>query len=134
MPPKEWASFLEIDENKIELFRFLSSNLIASAPEDRTVLCAFDDTVSCNTCFDLSEINPCSQEEADTKIFLHIFNMASKQGIKKVKIRTVDTDVVVLAVSTFHRLCIDHLWIDFGTGKNQKTVCDSQYSLSTWSG
>ena len=76
-------------------------------------------TVGCNTCFDLREINPCSQEEADTKIFLHIFDMASKQGIKKVKIRTVDTDVVVIAVSTFHCLCIDHLWIDFGTEKTE---------------
>ena len=112
--------FFRIGENKIELFRFLSSILIASAPEDRTVFYALDDMVSCSTCFDLSEINPCSQEEVDTKISLYIFNMASKQGIKKVKIRTVDTDVVVIAVSTFHRLCIDHLWIDFGTGKNRK--------------
>ena len=46
--------------------------------------------------------------------------MTSKQGITKDKIRTVDTDVVVLAISTFHRLCIDYLWIDFGTGKNRK--------------
>ena len=111
--------FFRIDENKIELFRFLKNNLIASAPEDRTVLCALDDTVGCNTSFDLSEINPCSQEEADTKISLYIFNMVSKQG-KKVKIRTVDTDVVVLAVSTFHCLCTDHLWIDFGNGNNRK--------------
>ena len=120
MSLKDWASFLRIDENKVELFRFLSSNLIASAPQDRTVLCAFDNTVSCNTCFDLSEINPCSQEEADTRIFLHIFNMTSRQGIKKVKIRTVVTDVVVLAISTFRRLSLDYLWIDFGTGKSRK--------------
>ena len=52
--------------------------------------------------------------------------MASKQGITKVKIRTVDTYVVVLAISTFHRLCIDYLLIDFGTGKNRKL-----YMLST---
>ena len=111
--------FFRIGENKIELFRFLSSNLIASAPEDRTVLCAFDDMVSCSTCFDLSEINPCSQEEADTKIFLHVFNMVSKQGHKNIKIRTVDTDMDVLAVST----SLDRLWEWKKNTENYKLQC-----------
>jgi hypothetical protein len=60
--------------------------------------------------------------------------MASKQGIKKVKIRTVDTDVVVLEVSIFHRLCVDHLWIDFGPGKTENYMGLTIFIHSAWSG
>ena len=41
-----------------------------------------------------------------------------KQGYTKVSIRTVDTDVVVLAVAAAERLSIDQLWVAFGTGKS----------------
>ena len=43
---------------------------------------------------------------------------AGRSGLKKVMLRTVDTDVVVLAISLFHHLQIDELWISFGEGKN----------------
>lgn len=42
--------------------------------------------------------------------------MPSK-GSRNIVIRTVDPDVVVMAVANFERLGIDCLWIGFGTGK-----------------
>jgi hypothetical protein len=33
-------------------------------------------------------------------------------------IRKIDTDVLVLAISIFHVVSVDHLWMAFGTGKN----------------
>jgi hypothetical protein len=33
-------------------------------------------------------------------------------------LRAVDTDVVVIAVATFHELALPELWITFGVGKN----------------
>ena len=33
-------------------------------------------------------------------------------------LRTVDTDVVVISVASFHKLKLDKLWIAFGTGKH----------------
>jgi hypothetical protein len=59
----------------------------------------------------------CTHEEADTRIFLHLED-AVKQGYSKVTVRTVDTDVVVLGVTSAHRLNITELWIAFGTGKH----------------
>ena len=50
-------------------------------------------------------------------MLLHVDN-AVKQGHTKVSIRTVDTDVVVLAVAAAKRLSIDKLWVAFGTGKS----------------
>ena len=48
-------------------------------------------------------LQPCSQEEADTRMLLHVKD-AMNCGFKSVMIRTVDTDVVVLAVAHFQDL------------------------------
>ena len=40
-----------------------------------------------------------------------------KQGHKKVKIRTADTDVVVLAISVVEEINVEELCVAFGTGK-----------------
>jgi len=59
-------------------------------------------------------LSPCSHEEADTRILIHVED-AVKQGNTKVTIRTVDTDVVVLAVTSAQHLNIPGLWVAFGT-------------------
>lgn len=50
-------------------------------------------------------------------MLLHLED-ALKEGYTKVSLRTVDTDVLVLAVATAQRLNITELWVAFGTGKN----------------
>lgn len=47
---------------------------------------------------------------------------AGKCGFEKVMLRTVDTDVVVLAIATFHDLALSELWIAFGVGKHLRYV------------
>ena len=50
-------------------------------------------------------------------MMLHVSH-AARHGHNKIMIRTVDTDVVVLAVSVVHHLQPENeLWIAFGTGK-----------------
>ena len=44
----------------------------------------------------------------------------SRQGIWSIKIRTVATDVVVIAIALFSRLNLKELWIEFGTGNNKR--------------
>ena len=70
-----------------------------------------------------SFISPCNHEEADTRVFLHVNDM-SLQGHTKITVRTVDTDVLVIAVSVFARLKdqLEELWIDFGTGKHRQFI------------
>ena len=48
-------------------------------------------------------LQPCSHEEADTRMLLHV-KYAMNCGFKSVMIRTVDTYVVVLAVTHFQDL------------------------------
>ena len=57
----------------------------------------------------IDEINPCNHEEADTWMLLHVAH-ASAHGHQKVSIRTLDTDVIVLAVSQFQHLQLAEIY------------------------
>ena len=66
---------------------------------------------------DVNQLAPCSHEEADSRMMLHVHH-ASKHGHNRILVRTVDTDVVVLAVMTAKKLPADvQIWLAFGTGK-----------------
>ncbi len=73
----------------------------------------------------VSGLEPCTHEEADTSILLHIQD-AAKEGYKKVSVRTVDTDVFVLAVTSAQRLNIDELWVAFGIGEELPVFSSSR--------
>ena len=68
-----------------------------------------------------NEIKLCNHEEADTRMLLHVAH-ATKHGHQKVSIRTVDTDVIVLAVAQIQHLQISELWIEFGVGKHYRFI------------
>ena len=68
---------------------------------------------------DSSSLAPCLHEEVDTRMFVHAADAASR-GHKKIIIRSVDTDIVVLAVYVVQQLGGDELWLDFGIGKYRK--------------
>lgn len=59
---------------------------------------------------DMSALSPCTHEEADTRMIIHAFD-ASLHGHRRIKIRSNDTDVVVLAVAFAPLISIDELWI-----------------------
>ena len=75
----------------------------------------------------MPQLSPCSHEEADTRIFVHYVDDANK-GHKNIMIRTVDTDVVVLAIASYFLLAVDELWIAFGTGNNFRYLAAHQYA------
>ena len=65
---------------------------------------------------DTSALAPCNHEEADSRMMIHALD-ASLHGHQRIKIRSNDTDVVVLAVSIALTLPLDELWISFGSSK-----------------
>lgn len=117
--PSNWQSFLRVDGNKEELFRFLAEQSVATLnSDDKEVYCTTGDKVLASPeREDTSTLQPCTQEEADSRMALHVQD-ATSRGLKKIMIRTNDTDVVVLAVSLFHAISIDELWVAFGAGKS----------------
>ena len=72
--PSKWSDFLHVDDNKMELFKFLSQQVIKLpmdegkciyATEENNVVCSVADP-------DLSGLAQCSHEGADTRLFLHV--------------------------------------------------------------
>jgi len=122
--PGNWQSFLRVDANKVELFTFLSDVLVQSFHDEAKELVVTDgEAVIClPRQEDESSLAPCGQEEADTRIMLHVAH-AAEHDHRRIQVRTVDTDVVVLAVMVAQALpCVDELWIAFGTGKNYRYI------------
>lgn len=119
--PKNWHSFLRVDQNKEELFHLLSEQLIHTDEAvlvDKEIRSTHEESVlSYGSDGQLSNIMPCTHEEADTRILLHVHD-ASLCGYTRIMIRTIDTDVVVLALSIFPWIAADELWVAFGVGKH----------------
>ena len=63
-----------------------------------------------------ARISPCSHEEADTRLLLYAID-SGKEGCRKVVLRTIDTDTLMLALSLPVDLDLEELWIAFGAGK-----------------
>ena len=72
--------------------------------------------VLCTPEQDTLSLEPCNHEEADTRMFLHMKDGLDRQGLHRVLIYTVDTDIVVLAISAVAKLNNLTLSIAFGTG------------------
>ena len=64
-------------------------------------------------------ISPCTQEEADTRIFIHVRELLNQ--FPRMKVVTVDSVVVIISFFCVFKLQrekeIDELWIEFGVGK-----------------
>lgn len=65
-------------------------------------------------------ISPTFHEEADARLLLHVWHASTFEGHTKITIKTVDSDVVVLAIYAFPYMLenIEELWVEYGTGKN----------------
>ncbi|EDO35715.1 predicted protein [Nematostella vectensis] len=115
-------------------------NMIKPSPEDKTrhsfskqngsILCGMREKcivssfrqwiLSSIPIEEVTRITPCSHEEADTRMFLHVAHALSS-GSTRVVLRTVDTDVLVIAVAYFQKLQMLSqasvgLLVAFGTG------------------
>ena len=106
--PGNWAAFLRVDLNKQELFGEFAKILeLLELPEGKQLFTTIlDKCLSTPLDADVSALSPCTQDEADSRIFLHVAAAASC-GHRQVIVRTVDSDVVVLAISAFSSLSQD---------------------------
>ena len=81
-------------------FDYLAEKVVEDHSDNKVIVTKGPDALSNHP---VSEISPCSHEEADTRVFLHVKD-AVKEGFKTVMISANDTDVLVIAVATFsHR-------------------------------
>ncbi len=122
--PANWQGFLRVDENKTDLYHFLAEAVVASPVQEGKQVCVtYDDSVlSSPQVSDVQFISPCSHDEADTRIILHAAHCVQCSH-RNVLIRTVDTDIVVLAISFFDKMqTAKTLYVAFGTSKHFRYI------------
>ena len=121
--PKNWQSFMRDNTNKTELFHFLADMIVGHCT-DNIVYVTQGDTVLCNFEANVDNLAPFYHEEADTRIVAHVKHSVEK-GHKVVLIKANDTDILVIAVSVFHRLReigLEKLWLEFGKSKDVRWI------------
>ena len=121
--PANWEAFLRSNANKDELFCYLSECILACETGRKVIISTKDETIvsTQNDMNDVEYLQSCSHEEADMHILLHVAHCA-RQGLYKVVIRTVDRDVVALAIEHFPALRLDELWVSFGVGTHFRQI------------
>ena len=107
--PGDWTAFLGVEENKERLFLYLARQLTTIRTDHGEVVSTKHETVVFNNDrTDAADLSP---------FLLHVAD-AARRGYTKVMVRTVDTDVVVIAVAKFQYISLSELWIEFGVGKH----------------
>ena len=120
--PRNWSTFLRCDANKAELFEYLAETTSKMFRNEKEVFITIGDIVKCSVDgYDLSEVSPCTHEEVDTRMIFHSLHTA-RSGYEVASIRTVDTDVVVLALVHFKASGLQKLFTDFGTGLQRRSI------------
>ena len=118
--PTNWDEFLKNIENKKELNHFLAMRLVESVkirPEKVFIATCNESVLMSSGCaLNVDSLQPCNQEEADTRMFLHVIH-ASAHGSLRVTIRSNDTDIIVLGLALFPQLGLEELHVTFGTDK-----------------
>lgn len=115
--PKSWVTFLQNDYNKTSLFKFITNELSNVVFElNKIVVCTNGQSVVYIGKPLVYPISKCDHEEADSRIFVHVLN-AIKNDHTRVAIRTVDSDILILAIAVASKNEIN-IFIEFGTGTN----------------
>ncbi|KAK3728106.1 hypothetical protein QZH41_014263 [Actinostola sp. cb2023] len=129
--PRNWQQFLRNDENKRELFRFLAECASVLGGEKQVITTYGSEVLCTPPRDDTSTLSPCTQEEADTRMILHAAD-AIQQGYRKVVLRTVDTDVLVLATAFAGQLQdkLAQVWLALGTGVHLRYIAARDISRS----
>lgn len=119
--PADWKGFLRVDDNKDELFKLLASKVVLlEVPEGKEIYTTHGESVlSATKRTDLGVLAPCTHEEADTRL---VHDLDASRGHRRVRIRSNDTDVVVLAISVVSILQADEVWVTHGSGKNVQNI------------
>ena len=96
--PVNWKSFLRSHENNKELLHYLAKSVTTIQLPGVEVITTSGVDVLSPSPVETEGLTACNHVDADTRIFIHVKH-ASAWVLKKVLIRTVDTEVLVLAIA-----------------------------------
>ena len=95
--------------------------VLLEVPEGKEIYTTHGESVlSATKRTDLGVFAPFTHEETDTRLMVHALD--ASRGHRRVRIRSNDTDVVVLAISVVSILQADEVWVTHGSGKNVQNI------------
>ena len=95
-------TFLRCSKNKAELFPYLSNAVVKETQGKVAVSTVNRNVVTNGAGLKISSLMSCNMVEADERIFVHVKHAAREHTC--IMIKTVDSDVVVIAITNFHQL------------------------------
>ncbi|CAG9762464.1 unnamed protein product [Ceutorhynchus assimilis] len=118
--PKDWKNFLALGENKAELARFLSQEVVQHIFEAIEVvfsggLIHEDDVRSTNTESDVSAF-AATHEEADKRVLLY----AVHSDVDNIVVMARDTDICLLLIHHSDKMTSSKVWMMSDTAKKRK--------------
>ena len=121
--PSNWKSFIRVNDSKTELFHLLAEEAPGRDLPQKQVFSTYGDKVlSAPRRGDKVQIEPCSHEEADSRLVLHLLD-AAHAGHENIMNRTCDADVVVIILSKLASIPLAReVWISFGVGKHHRYI------------
>ena len=130
--PCSLKTFLSNPKNKDNFDNFAFQEMADTFQEELTVdqhlilSGGFEDhkrvvQVSCGGTQDIEEFFS-TQDEADTRIWLHVNDAAVRYNTKTVIIWSPDTDVFVLGIHFFRDTDIENIWFKTGTRDNMRYI------------
>jgi hypothetical protein len=121
--PRNWIKFIQNAQNKSELFELLADVLVEVDSDDGKLVVAKNENTLSNC--DTFHQPPCTHEEADTRIFVHLKNAIQEDNIESATVLSNDTDISVIAAATFNRLCkegLQQIWVACGLPKKRRWI------------
>ena len=120
--PQNWKTFLRVDSNKTELFKFLASAIEScKVPNCKVLVTTKGKSVAATATLDVSNLHPCTHKEADYRMMLHCAH-AHQSSLRKIMVHATDTDVLVLAIATVRVLDGCEICLAFGHGRNFRYI------------
>ncbi|KAG0730476.1 Transposon TX1 uncharacterized protein [Chionoecetes opilio] len=132
--PANWKQFMDLPENKANLTKFLSDQMMLEAKKSRPT-CELitaggfeeDTKVASSQGSDVEQLQP-SHDEADTRIILHA-KAAYMDGYEWIIVSCRDTDVLVL-LTYFAGQLSGELWMGTGTRQERRYVAVHDIQLT----
>ena len=101
-PIGKFEDFMRVGENNKELLNMIADT-IPSIQSNTLLIATKNEHVVSNKDINSSRLEMCNHKEVDSRMFVHVYD-SSINGYEKIKVVTVDTDVIVIAISIYHLL------------------------------
>ena len=124
--PGNWSEFLRDSTNKVELFKYLSGEVMQRFHSGGDIYITMSNGTTVGHVGHGEDMTTvCNQEEADTRIILHITNVLNC-GFSCILIKTSDSDVIVILIHHLHNFdtistgC--NITVNYGIWKTQRVI------------